>query len=125
MLLSLVFTLVYLSTLLVVPLIGTREALLSVWTLGDCFLKSPSLLDAVAYGRSIGSALRVGVLDVGLGNATALLVGSPRSIDVSGPLRHGLVALNANLLRVGLFAVAFVVLGALVVRSSLLFLLWL
>ena len=122
MLLSLVFTLVYLSTLLVVPLIGTREALLSVWTLGDCFLKSPSLLDAVAYGRSIGSALRVGVLDVGLGNATALLAGSPQAIDISGPLRHGLVALNANLLRVGLFAVAFVVLGALVVCSSLFFL---
>lgn len=122
MLLSLVFTLVYLSTLLVVPLIGTREALLSVWTLGDGFLKSPSLLDAVAYGRSIGSALRVGVLDVGLGDATALLAGSHRAIDISGPLRHGLVALNANVLRVGLFAVAFVVLGALVVRSSLFFL---
>ena len=116
MLLSLVFTLVYLSTLLVVPLIGTREALLSVWTLGDCFLKSPSLLDAVAYGRSIGSALRVGVLDVGLGNATALLAGSPQSIDISGSLRYGLVDLNANLLRVGLFTVVFVVLGALVVR---------
>lgn len=114
MLLSLVFTLVYLSTLLVVPLIGTREALLSVWTLGDCFIKSPSLLDAVAFSRTIGSALQAGVLDVGLGNATALLAGGP--LDVSGPLRHGLVVLNANLVRVGLFAVAFAVLGALVVR---------